>query len=178
MRRSLANALCVSAAIAFTSCSRPPPAPTPYADKSAGFTVQIPHGWSITRGYGDVDLLLTPASKSLSVRVAILHDAPDQASGKPRSLEDYVEFRRPRLGHFGKQRLLLRDEHRTLNAHLPRAHVVEYEYETGPQQLVRTRAWLLSRDGHGFTVLLTAPPAEFERWKQYWELIESSFRLE
>lgn len=178
MSRSLASALCVSVAITFTSCSRPPPAPTPYADKSAGFTVQVPHGWSITRGYGDVDLLLVPAGKPLSVRAAILHDAPARANGNPRSLEDYVEFRRPRLGYYAKQRTLVSDERQALNADLPRAHLVEYEYETGPQQAVRTRAWLLSRNGHGFTVLLTAPPAEFEAWTRHWAQIEKSFKLQ
>ncbi len=178
MNRLIATTLCMLSLLGMSGCSQPTPATTIYSDKTGGYEIRIPQGWNITRGYGDVDLLLTPAHGDLTVRAAILHDAPKQARTAPQDLDDYVAFRRPRLGHFASQRTLMSDESRAMNTHHPLAHLVEYEYETGPKQQVHTRAWLLSRGGHGYTLMLSAPPAVFDDWEAQWKQLETSFRVE
>lgn len=162
-------------ALLLSACSPTTPPQTTLRDMQAGIEVNVPAGWTATLGYGDVRWLLREPDSNSAVRASIMWDKP--VTGGPTNMDDYRRFRLPRLGYFGKKHQLLREQATDLNTEQPGAYEVEYEYSIGPEHHVHTRTWLIHTDSGGYTLSLTAPPDDFEKYKKEWTDIQSSFRV-
>ncbi len=174
MTRLLSSTLSLLCLAGLAACQEQKPATT-YTDLEAGFSLEVPAGWDATLGYGDVRLLLREPGSNSAVRVAIMWDRP--TTDGPSDMQAYRQFRTRRLGYFGKQHELIREQQSALNSHLPEAYEVEYTYTIGPGHAVHSRSWLVHADSGGYTMTLSAPPEEFAKYNPSWERVQRSFQL-